>query len=106
MADFDRQLVESDAYLQLLIQQAQALQRRQASCAAGPERARLANIADTVNVSTEYHHLGVVLSTTPCSRSPCSRGDTRAQTGPGRSVIPRWSSGGGAEWANAGHRGS
>ena len=51
MADFDRQLVESDAYLQLLIQQAQALQRRQEACSSAQERNRLATIADTVNVS-------------------------------------------------------
>ncbi|XP_043192017.1 oxysterol-binding protein-related protein 9-like isoform X2 [Amphibalanus amphitrite] len=49
MADFDRQLVESDAYLQLLIQQAQALERRQAACTSSQERNRLTTIIDNVN---------------------------------------------------------
>ena len=52
MADFDRQLVESDAYLQLLIQQAHQLQQRQASCPAAAEQQRLAALVEHVNVSS------------------------------------------------------
>ncbi|XP_037090950.1 oxysterol-binding protein-related protein 9-like, partial [Pollicipes pollicipes] len=49
MADFDRQLVESDAYLQLMIQQAQALELRQAASTSAAERDRLAALRDNVN---------------------------------------------------------
>lgn len=50
MADFDRQLVESDAYLQLLIQQADAISKRQQQLThSDVERQRLADIGRHVH---------------------------------------------------------